>query len=89
MTAAPVLPGALVDVSAGGVVRGELVTRVTCAVMTPGGVDTQLVTHLTMVTLINILTHQTLGVHTPVTRAATKIVVLTSNEDSANICAVR
>ena len=78
MTAAPVLPGALIDVSAGGVVRGELVTRVTCAVVTPGGVDTQLVTHLTMVTLINILTHQTLGVHTPVTRATTKMrIVLT------------
>ena len=90
MTAAPVLPGALVDVSAGGVVRGELVTRVTCAVVTPGGVDTHLVTHTAMVTLINILTHQTLGVHTPVTRAATKMrIVLTSNVDSANICVVR
>ena len=52
---------------------------VTCAVVTPGGVDTHLVTHLTMVTLINILTHQTLGVHTPVTREATKMrIVLTS-----------
>ena len=51
---------------------------VTCAVVTPGGVDTQLATLPAMVTLINILTHQALGVHTPVAGAATKM-----NEDSA------
>lgn len=39
--------------------------------VTPGGVDTQLATLPALVTLINILTHQALGVHTPVAGAAT------------------
>ena len=55
----------------------------TCAVVTPGGVDTQLATLPAMVTLINILTHQALGVHTPVAGAATKMrIVLTSSDYS-------
>ena len=74
MTAAPVVSGALVDVTAGGVIRGELVSGVTCAVVTPGGVDTQLATPSpALATLISVPAHQALGVHTLVTRPATKI----------------
>ena len=72
VTAAPIVPGALVDVSAGGVVRGELVAGETGAVVTPGGVDTQLVTHPALPTLINVTTHKALGVHTLVPRTATR-----------------
>ena len=76
MTAASVVPGALVDVSAAGVVRGELVAGETGAVVTPGGVDTQLATPSATpsapATLINILAHQTFRIHAHVARSTTE-----------------
>ena len=73
MTAPPVVPGALVDVSAGVVVRGELVAGVTCAVVAPGDVDTELATPGPALALVNIPTYQALGVLTLVTRPAAAI----------------
>ena len=76
MTAASVVSGALVDVSAAGVVRGELVAGKTGAVVTPGGVDTQLATPSATpsapATLINILAHQTFRIRAHVARSTTE-----------------
>ena len=92
MTAPPVVPGALVDVSAGVVVRGELVAGVTCAVVTPGGVDTELATPGSALALVNIPTHQALGVLTLVTRPAAAMRTVDTNKQEhscRNICVLR
>ena len=78
MTAAPVVPGALVEVPAGVVVRGELVSVMTGALIASISVDTELVTasptgsH----TLINILTLSTVRVNTLETSRAPTITII-------------
>ena len=80
MTAFSVVPGALVEVPAGVVVRGELVAVTTLTLVTSRGVETGLVTASLaslaslagLSTLVSILTLTALFVNTLVTSPATE-----------------
>ena len=74
MTAVPVIPGALVEVPAGVVVRGELVALATLALVTSLAVETGLVTASLagLRALVNINTLATLLVNTLVTSPASE-----------------
>ena len=72
MTAVSVVPGALVEIPAGVVVRGELVAVATLTLVTSRGVETGLVTASLagLRTLVSILTLTALFVNTLVTSPA-------------------
>ena len=74
MAAVSVIPGALVEVPAGVVIRRELVTMATLALVTSRGIETGLVTASLagLTALVNINTLSTLLINTLVTSTASE-----------------